>query len=373
MREPDSRTARPARARTQRIQSPRNAFRAADVLGRRERDTFAQTLAATSAGRAARSTKRALGRARRDDDDSDSDGDSDSDDDNDEKKGKKKKGKAGGSGKKKDKGSGKKGPHSIQPPAPHHSPPSSPPPHPPAHFPPPPPHGPPPKGPHPPFHPPSGAHPHPKVALSSRPSADDPLTTPVAKPSDAPASSTTEEPSSPESVQLPPTSHHSQTHAAGTPLSTPPGSSPTATDGGHGAIASSMSPAPSGAPIHASGGKKGFPLAAAGALGGVLSFLIVSGIVWGLWFWRRRRRRTRAPPAQWDFQGSPQRPMSDGVTVETHTTRTISTTLPQFASAAEADRNPFSHPADGLERDPFTGAPTLRLGTMDAPISRMFV
>ncbi|EJD47063.1 hypothetical protein AURDEDRAFT_113465 [Auricularia subglabra TFB-10046 SS5] len=125
----------------------------------------------------------------------------------------------------------------------------------------------------------------------------------------------------------------------------------------------------------ASRGRKGFPLAASGVLGALLSFLVVSAIIWGLWLWVRKRRRARAIPPDWDFAPPPKR--LSGMTESTYTARSIST-FPQFVSAAEAGaaeqkpRNPFAHPGDELERDPFGGA-SLRRGNTMGTVSTMSV
>lgn len=131
-------------------------------------------------------------------------------------------------------------------------------------------------------------------------------------------------------------------------------------------------------------GRKGFPLAAAGAIGATLSFLVVSGIVWGLWFWmrRRRRKRARALPPEWDFSSSTAdylsaRGTSDAASV---TGTTLSISVPRFSATDEKDvpqptspiPNPFAHMEDEFERDPFAGA-DLRRGNTKGTVSTMSV
>lgn len=130
--------------------------------------------------------------------------------------------------------------------------------------------------------------------------------------------------------------------------------------------------------------RKGFPLAAAGAIGATLSFLVVSGIVWGLWFWmrRRRRKRARALPPDWDFSSSTADYLSAGGTSDAAsvTGTMLSICVPRFSAKDEKDApqptspipNPFAHMEDDFERDPFAGA-DLRRGNTKGTVSTMSV
>lgn len=196
------------------------------------------------------------------------------------------------------------------------------------------------------------------------PSQTDPNTPTATQTEDDPASSTNT------SVRSPTTSESDnyQTYPpsdSSMPASSLPGalnSSPTATH--------TPSSAQETAPTTANA-RKGFPLPAAAVIGAVLSFLVVSAIVWGLWFWLRRRRRARALPPDWDFAPPPKR--MSGLSDSTYT---MSTDVPHFISAAEVRQqslNPFAHPADERERDPFGGPAKLRRGNTLGTVSTMSV
>ncbi|EJD38558.1 hypothetical protein AURDEDRAFT_116477 [Auricularia subglabra TFB-10046 SS5] len=96
------------------------------------------------------------------------------------------------------------------------------------------------------------------------------------------------------------------------------------------------------------GQRRGFPLAAAAAIGGGLGFVAVSAICCAVWLWlRKRRRAARAYPA---FGAVHPGCMLSVCTVST---------LPLFISARDAgvkEDNPFKHPRDGEEDDPFDAA-----------------
>ncbi|EJD36857.1 hypothetical protein AURDEDRAFT_117003 [Auricularia subglabra TFB-10046 SS5] len=111
---------------------------------------------------------------------------------------------------------------------------------------------------------------------------------------------------------------------------------------------STHAPAQSPTPGAQGGHRQGFPLAAAAAIGGMLGFVVVSTIFWAVWIWlRKRRRAARAYPALGAVH--PGRMLS---------VCTVST-VPLFVSASDAgvkDENPFNHPRDGEEDDPFDSA-----------------
>ncbi|EJD47060.1 hypothetical protein AURDEDRAFT_113464 [Auricularia subglabra TFB-10046 SS5] len=127
---------------------------------------------------------------------------------------------------------------------------------------------------------------------------------------------------------------HSDTHAWPSVSSDAWGAGPSST----------QSPTPGAQGGH----RQGFPLAAAAAIGGVLGFVVVSAVFWAVWLWlRKRRRAARAYPAFGAVH--PGRILS---------VCTVST-VPLFVSASEAgvkDENPFKHPRDGEEDDPFDSA-----------------
>ncbi|EJD36848.1 hypothetical protein AURDEDRAFT_116997 [Auricularia subglabra TFB-10046 SS5] len=145
-------------------------------------------------------------------------------------------------------------------------------------------------------------------------------------------------------------------NAAGDPLASAPAGQaassvhPVALQSGPAYSPTGGDASPTGPPAPALQGgtrKQGFPLAAAAAIGGVLGFVVVSAILWGLWYClrKRRRRAARADPAPH------------------YTRRMLSiasvSTVPLFISASEAGvperrtDNPFSHPGDMQEDDPF--------------------
>lgn len=117
---------------------------------------------------------------------------------------------------------------------------------------------------------------------------------------------------------------------------------------------------PSDQPTAVSVPKHKFPLAAAGVLGAILSFTVVSAIIWGLYFFVRKRRRANKSAVAgfaivdaFNHRGSMSSTSSGG-------------TVPQFIGAADADAlharemaqtkafNPFAHPHDDASAlDPF--------------------
>lgn len=96
-----------------------------------------------------------------------------------------------------------------------------------------------------------------------------------------------------------------------------------------------------------------FPLAAAGVIGALVSFTVVSALIWGLYFLVRRRKKARARAAGARFDIMDPRALPPSLFAPHSTASLAMSSVPRFISAQEADTmhareaaaNPFADAA----------------------------